>query len=57
MSHQILSPRNSSDADVSATLGAAQDMPEDVTAAGNEPFWRVDIAGGDFTLSRPDFEP
>jgi uncharacterized membrane protein len=42
---------------VSATLGAAQDMPEDVTAAGNEPFWRVDIAGGDFTLSRPDYEP
>jgi uncharacterized membrane protein len=37
--------------------GAAQEMPEDVTAAGNEPFWRVDIAGGDFTLSRPDFEP
>jgi uncharacterized membrane protein len=40
---QILSPRNSSD-DVGATLGAAQDMPGDVTAAGNEPFWRVDIA-------------
>jgi putative lipoprotein len=32
-------------------------MPRDVTASGNEPFWRVDIASGDFTLTRPDFEP
>jgi uncharacterized membrane protein len=28
---------------LSRNLGAAQDMPEDVTAAGNEPFWRVDM--------------
>jgi uncharacterized membrane protein len=44
-------------ATMSGTLALAQDMPGDVTAAGNEPFWRVEIAGAGFTLTRPDFEP
>lgn len=35
---------------------AAQTYPENVSAAGNEPFWRVDVADGQFTLRRPDFD-
>ena len=40
-----------------ATSAVAQDEAETVTAAGNEPFWRVEITSEDFTLFRPDFEP
>jgi hypothetical protein len=29
----------------------------DVSASGNEPFWRVDVSGGEMMLTRPDFEP
>lgn len=36
---------------------AAQEMSGDVSASGNEPFWRADVAGTAFTLTRPDFEP
>jgi hypothetical protein len=55
MSQQILSPsRNSSDA--CRATGAAED-PRRRHRCGNEPFWRVDIAADDFTLTRPDFEP
>jgi uncharacterized membrane protein len=40
-----------------AAGASAQEMPRDVTASGNEPFWRVVIEAGDFTLTRPDFQP
>ncbi len=40
-----------------ASGAAAQDMPGDVSASGNEPFWRVEIEGDTFTLMRPDFDP
>jgi len=33
----------------------AQDTP--LTAAGNEPFWRVEVAEGTLTLIRPDVAP
>lgn len=39
------------------TGAIAQDMPQDVTARGNEPFWRVDVAAEDLTVLRPDAEP
>jgi heat shock protein HslJ len=29
----------------------------DVSASGNEPFWRVDVSGGEMMLTRPDFDP
>jgi heat shock protein HslJ len=34
----------------------ADDMPGDVSASGNEPFWRVDVTGDTLVLSRPDFD-
>jgi heat shock protein HslJ len=40
-----------------ASGATAQDLPDNVSAAGNEPFWHVQITGGDFTLTRPDYEP
>jgi heat shock protein HslJ len=42
---------------IGATGSGAQMAPGDVSAAGNEPFWRVDIASDAFTLLRPDFDP
>jgi len=42
---------------VGASGAAAQDMPGDVSASGNEPFWRVEIEGDTFALMRPDFDP
>ena len=43
---------------VGASGAAAQDMPGDVSASGNEPFWRVEIEGDTFALMRPPiFDP
>lgn len=40
---------------VAASSVAAQDASVDLTAAGNEPFWRVEVSAGNLTLMRPDF--
>lgn len=42
---------------LTATGARAQETPVDVTARGNEPFWRVDVAAGELTVTRPDAEP
>jgi len=42
---------------LSAFNAAAQEMPLNVTASGNEPFWRVQITSDQFRLARPDFPP
>jgi heat shock protein HslJ len=35
----------------------AQAMPETATAAGNEPFWRADLADGSLTIQSPGIPP
>ena len=40
---------------VGASGAAAQDMPGDVSASGNEPFWRVEIEGEHLRADAPRF--
>jgi heat shock protein HslJ len=38
---------------LSPMVAAAQAVPEDIRASGNEPFWSVEVTAGKLTLRRP----